>query len=197
MKEKSVNKEKKPAGRRKKESIGYLEELERYGLTAKEKEFCDLYIFSDDPNIRGNATQAALKVYNINGIDRENIASSMGAENLRKPRLKKYINDKMSELANSINEEWIMKEMLKNYIKTQNNDKTNESIKVLEMFARIKAMFTDRNVTEIAGSLADEIDEIIENKEKPAQKEQPEQQKSAKMKDFSDKTLLEPAEKTA
>lgn len=55
-------------------------------MTEKQKRFCDEYIISL------NATQAAIKA----GYS-ENSAKVIGAENLTKPNLKKYIDDRMAE----------------------------------------------------------------------------------------------------
>ena len=55
-------------------------------LTAKQQRFCDEYL------IDLNATQAAIRA----GYS-ERTAYSIGEENLRKPELKKYIDDRMAE----------------------------------------------------------------------------------------------------
>lgn len=57
-------------------------------LTEKQKKFCDEYIKL------GNATQAAIKA----GYS-EKTARFTGAENLTKPNIKNYIDEKMAELA--------------------------------------------------------------------------------------------------
>ena len=59
----------------------------KHKLTVKQQKFCDEYIKS------GNATEAALKA----GY-RSRTAYSIGNENLKKPELKKYINEKIKEL---------------------------------------------------------------------------------------------------
>ena len=59
----------------------------KHKLTVKQQKFCDEYIRS------GNATEAALKA----GY-RSRTAYSIGNENLKKPELKKYINEKIKEL---------------------------------------------------------------------------------------------------
>lgn len=56
-------------------------------LTLKQKKFADEYIIS------GNATEAAIKA----GYSK-NSARSMGNENLTKPDIKSYIDEKMKEL---------------------------------------------------------------------------------------------------
>lgn len=56
-------------------------------LTIKQKKFADEYIIS------GNATEAAIKA----GYSK-NSARSMGNENLTKPDIKSYIDEKMKEL---------------------------------------------------------------------------------------------------
>ena len=59
----------------------------KYKLTVKQQKFCDEYIRS------GNATEAALKA----GY-RSRTAYSIGNENLKKPELKKYIEEKIKEI---------------------------------------------------------------------------------------------------
>ena len=56
-------------------------------LTLKQKKFADEYIIS------GNATQAAIKA----GY-KEKTAYKTGAENLRKPQIKSYIDERMKEI---------------------------------------------------------------------------------------------------
>lgn len=55
-------------------------------MTAKQQRFCDEYL------IDLNVTQAAIRA----GYS-EKTAYSIGAENLKKPKLKKYIEDRMAE----------------------------------------------------------------------------------------------------
>ena len=59
----------------------------KHKLTVKQQKFCDEYIRS------GNATEAALKA----GY-RSQTAYSIGNENLKKPELKKYIEEKIKEI---------------------------------------------------------------------------------------------------
>jgi len=58
-------------------------------MTEKQKRFCDFYIET------GNATQAAIKA----GYS-EKTAAAIGAENLIKPNLKSYIDERLAELKN-------------------------------------------------------------------------------------------------
>lgn len=58
-----------------------------YGLTIKQKKFADEYIIS------GNATEARIKA----GYSKKT-AYSMGSENLKKPELKSYIDERMTEI---------------------------------------------------------------------------------------------------
>ena len=60
------------------------------GLTPKQRAFCDYYIET------ANATQSALKA----GYSPKT-AKDIGAENLSKPRIRAYINKKMSEMNKS------------------------------------------------------------------------------------------------
>ncbi len=57
------------------------------GMTIKQKKFCDEYI------ITGNATQAAITA----GYSK-NTAYAMGAENLKKPQLAAYIDERLQQL---------------------------------------------------------------------------------------------------
>lgn len=59
----------------------------KYKLTVKQQKFCDEYIKS------GNAAEAALKAGYSNRT-----AYSIGNENLKKPELKKYIEDELKQL---------------------------------------------------------------------------------------------------
>lgn len=56
-------------------------------LTVKQQKFADEYI------ITGNASEATIKAYYS-----KKTARSVGAENLTKPYIKKYINKRLSEL---------------------------------------------------------------------------------------------------
>ena len=58
-------------------------------MTEKQKRFCDFYIET------GNPTQAAIKA----GYS-EKTAAAIGAENLIKPNLKSYIDERLAELKN-------------------------------------------------------------------------------------------------
>lgn len=59
---------------------------EKNGLTDKQKRFCDEYL------IDCNATQAAIRA----GYSKRT-ASSIGEENLRKPRIRAYLEERMAE----------------------------------------------------------------------------------------------------
>lgn len=71
-------------------------------LTEKQKRFADEYIQS------GNATQSAIKA----GYSKKT-AYSVGSENLKKPEVKKYINERMKD----VNEDGILtaKQVMKRY----------------------------------------------------------------------------------
>ena len=53
--------------------------------------------FINDYLETGNGTRAALNNYNIHGKDKENIAASIAAENLRKPKIKALLDDVASD----------------------------------------------------------------------------------------------------
>ena len=59
-------------------------------MTPKQQKFCDEYIKT------GNATQSA-----INAGNSQKTAKSIGAENLTKPDLKKYIDSKLKDISNN------------------------------------------------------------------------------------------------
>lgn len=59
-------------------------------MTPKQRKFCDEYIKT------GNATQSA-----INAGYSQKTAKSIGAENLTKPDLKKYIDSKLKSISNN------------------------------------------------------------------------------------------------
>lgn len=59
-------------------------------MTPKQRKFCDEYIKT------GNATQSA-----INAGYSQKTAKSIGAENLTKPDLKKYIDSKLKDISNN------------------------------------------------------------------------------------------------
>lgn len=59
-------------------------------MTPKQRKFCDEYIKT------GNATQAAIKA----GYSKKT-AYKIGAENLRKPQIKKYIDSKLKSISDN------------------------------------------------------------------------------------------------
>ncbi|GAA0230125.1 terminase small subunit [Metaclostridioides mangenotii] len=59
-------------------------------LTPKQRAFCDYYIST------GNATEAAIKAKYS-----KNTAAVIGTENLRKPNIKKYIDEKLEEISSN------------------------------------------------------------------------------------------------
>ncbi|MCT3099513.1 terminase small subunit [Lactococcus lactis] len=59
-------------------------------MTPKQQKFCDEYIKT------GNATQSA-----INAGYSKKTAYKIGAENLRKPQIKKYIDSKLKDISNN------------------------------------------------------------------------------------------------
>lgn len=67
----------------------YRKKLNNMRMTEKQKRFCDFYIET------GNATQAAIKA----GYS-EKTAKQIGQENLTKPDLRAYIDERLAELKN-------------------------------------------------------------------------------------------------
>ena len=65
-------------------------------LTKKQKEFADEYLET------GNGTQAALKAYDIDAKEKENITASIGSQNLRKLKVQEYLEQKAERAAEVI-----------------------------------------------------------------------------------------------
>ena len=87
-------------------------------LTAKQQRFCDEYL------IDLNATQAAIRA----GYS-EASARQMGTENLSKPSIKKYINDRMGEKESELIAD--QDEVLK-YLTSVMRGKSKSSVVVIE-----------------------------------------------------------------
>ena len=117
------------------------------GLTLKEQRFIDLYLFSDDPALRNNGTQCALQVFDITNND-ENTAGVVAHEYLRKPKIKSYIDSKLTEIVEEIDENWILKEIRNVYRQAVSDGKFTDSLRALELFGKYKAMWTDRQIQE-------------------------------------------------
>lgn len=77
--------------------------LDQFGLTPKQRKFCDLYVKTN--NGSASAREAGYS---------KNCASEISAENLGKPRIKKYVERKMQEAIDKIGvtKDWRL-EMLK------------------------------------------------------------------------------------
>lgn len=104
-------------------------------LTIKQKKFADEYIRL------GNATQAAINA----GYKHKN-AAGMGAENLRKPQIAEYINDKLKSLdaKKTMQIKEIMEKLTsiaRGEIKEERLDKDGGIVETRPLFAdRLKAM---------------------------------------------------------
>lgn len=104
-------------------------------LTIKQKKFADEYIRL------GNATQAA-----INAGYKPKNAAGMGAENLRKPQVSEYINEKLKSLdaKKTMQIKEIMEELTsiaRGEIKEERLDKDGKIVETRPLFAdRLKAM---------------------------------------------------------
>ena len=129
-------------------------------LTVRQKAFADYSIES------GNATQAAIKA----GYS-EKTATEMGAENLRKPHIKAYIDERLTELeSDSIATSRELMERLTSILRGEVMDpelryvspgvqeaieipaRIQQRIKAAELLARIHGLFTNR--VEMSGNLS-------------------------------------------
>ena len=117
-------------------------------LTIKQKKFADEYIIS------GNATQAAIKA----GYS-EKTSTVIGAENLTKPNIKAYIDERMKELDEEsiANQKEILQLITKHArMETVEHNVTKDgrvvktptspsnSLKALELLGKVNQMFTDK-----------------------------------------------------
>ena len=125
-------------------------------LTVKQQKFCDLYIEL------GNATEAAIRA----GYSKKT-AFSIGIENLKKPYIKNYIDEKMQEISSSkiASAEEVMKlltstmrgEIQEEVVVVENmGDKSSEArivnkqvsakerIKAAELLGKRHQLFTDK-----------------------------------------------------
>lgn len=110
-------------------------------LTNKQKAFADEYI------ICLNATQAALKA----GYS-ENTAGAIGHENLRKPKIKKYIEERLKEKEDEriADQDEILKfftAVMRNnleYLESYEPTEIKERLRAAEQLGKTYAMFTDK-----------------------------------------------------
>jgi phage terminase small subunit len=65
-------------------------------LTKKQKKFADEYLET------GNGTKAALKAYDIKAKDKENMAAVIASANIRKDKIKDYLESKAERAAEVI-----------------------------------------------------------------------------------------------
>jgi len=74
-----------------------MADLKKYGLTLKQKMWVDYYLGDE---LMGNATQAYIQAYGLDAKKPEDyaLAKSCGHENLAKPDIIAYMNDKILEL---------------------------------------------------------------------------------------------------
>ena len=110
------------------------------GLTQKQEIFCQEYAKTF------NATQSAIKA-NYS----PDTAFSIGSENLRKPLIKKRIDEIREGLIDNIediDEKWIVKKVLDILERAMANDKLSEANKSIELLGKWRAMWTDRQIQE-------------------------------------------------
>jgi len=104
-------------------------------MTEKQKKFCDYYIELAD------ATKAAIKA----GYS-EKTAYSIGSENLRKPELLKYIEQRQEETKNDRTADMIeVKEFWTKVLRNEYEDMSNR-IKVSELIGKSNGAFIDKHI---------------------------------------------------
>lgn len=116
-------------------------------MTDKQKRFCDEYL------VDFNATQAAIRA----GYSKKT-AYSIGDENLRKPELKKYIDERMAEKQSQLiaTQDEVMK-----YLSSVMRREKTESVVVT--LSREKSMYVpDENGTMRKQTVKEEIPKIVE-----------------------------------
>lgn len=129
-------------------------------LTEKQKRFADYYIET------GNATESAIRA----GYSKKT-AKAIGAENLTKPYLKSYIDQRLAELASE--RVASQQEILEYLTAIARNEETEEVVlpgelgiervrksisakdrlKALELLGKRFAMFTDRQQVDVQGAV--------------------------------------------
>lgn len=139
-------------------------------LTLKQQRFADEYIIS------GNATEAAVKA----GYSKKT-ARSIGQENLTKPDIKKYIDEKMEQLkSDKVADQQEILEFLTSVVRGEKTEQTligegmgeqritdieiaaNQRIKAAELLGKRYSMWTDkveqtnRNIEVVVGDWDDE-----------------------------------------
>lgn len=111
-------------------------------LTIKQQRFADEYIIS------GNATEAARKA----GYSKRT-ARAMGAENLTKPNIKKYIEERTAEIQNAKIATMIeIRELWTGILRNQ-DERTSDRLKASELMARTEGAFLDRQEIVMQGEM--------------------------------------------
>lgn len=104
-------------------------------LTEKQKKFCDAYLLNN-----GNATQAAITA----GYS-ENTASETGYENLNKPHLADYIQERTKKASNSRIADIIeRKELLTKFMRGEEETDDKGRLKALETLGKMEGDFVER-----------------------------------------------------
>ena len=130
-------------------------------LTLKQKKFADEYIIS------GNATQSAIKA----GY-KEKTAYKTGAENLRKPQIKNYIDERLKEIESDkiADQQEVLKylsavmrgEMTEQTLKsigesgqviTEIDVGAKDRIKAAELLGKRYRLWTDKSEVEVTGAV--------------------------------------------
>lgn len=141
-------------------------------LTVKQQKFADEYIIS------GNATQAAIKA----GYS-DKTARAIGNENLTKPNIKSYIDERMQELEDQAiakqdevlkyltsimrgeQQEQTLRGMGEGYQEIDNIDvSAKDRIKAAELIGKRYGIWTDKLEAQVEGAVMF-IDDIIGNSE--------------------------------
>lgn len=123
------------------------EKLKELNLTEKQKAFCDFYIETL------NATESAKRA----GYS-ENSAEVIGFENLRKPKIEKYIQGRLEEKESErIAKQDEILEYLTNTMRDPYED-TRERTKAAELLGKRYAIFTDNvNISDYKVTVIDDI----------------------------------------
>ena len=104
------------------------------GLTVKQKKFIDEYVKS------GNGTQAAMKVYNVNG---KVSAAAVASDNLQKLNVRKSIEEIMADVGYSTDKSVSTLA----YIQQAGKDKklsAGDSIRATELLLKLEGKLVDR-----------------------------------------------------
>lgn len=122
------------------------------GLTEKQKAFCDYYI-----TCHGNATEAAKQA----GYKAKN-ARGIGAENLTKPNILKYIQERMKVIeSNRIASAEECMQILTSIARGEGKD--SDKVKAIELVLRVNGSFNDKLSIKTEGPIVLAGDELVQD----------------------------------